>query len=244
MRKKMQQNQESTLIDFFENKDHRLIHKWMHYFEIYERYFSKFRDKDISLLELGVLHGGSLQMWKNYFGKNSKIYGADIDPRCQELEEDNIKILFCDQEDRSSLRSITNTLPKFDIIIDDGGHTMLQQKLTFEELYSHVKDGGIYLCEDMHTSYWPGHFGGGYRNADTFMEYSKNLIDQLNAWYSKDSKLIVDEFTKNTFAMHFYDSILVIEKRPISQPVARMKGKPSFPLNEAEQAVFDRSNNK
>jgi cephalosporin hydroxylase len=213
----------------------------MHYFEIYERHFSQFRKKKISLLEFGVLHGGSLQMWKYYFGKNAKIYGADIDPRCAELAEENITILNCNQEDRDSLSSIRNTLPKFDIIIDDGGHTMLQQKLTFEEMYAHVKDGGIYLCEDMHTSYWPGHFGGGYKSESSFMEYTKNLVDQLNAWYSQDNLLQVNEFTKSTFAIHYYDSIIVIEKRPIVKPLARMKGTPSFPLNAAEQAVYDRS---
>jgi hypothetical protein len=237
----MKNSDGSTLIDFFENHEHRMIHKWMHYFEIYERHFSQFRKKKISLLEFGVLHGGSLQMWKYYFGKNAKIYGADIDPRCAELAEENITILNCNQEDRDSLSSIRNTLPKFDIIIDDGGHTMLQQKLTFEEMYAHVKDGGIYLCEDMHTSYWPGHFGGGYKSESSFMEYTKNLVDQLNAWYSQDNLLQVNEFTKSTFAIHYYDSIIVIEKRPIVKPLARMKGTPSFPLNAAEQAVYDRS---
>lgn len=238
----MNENNGESLIDFFENKEHRLIHKWMHYFEIYDRHFGKFRGKDISLLELGVLHGGSLQMWKNYFGKNSKIYGADIDPRCAELAEENVFILNCDQDDRRSLRSISNHLPKFDIIIDDGGHTMLQQILTFEELYSHVKDDGIYLCEDLHTSYWPGHFGGGYKKSDTFIEYSKNFIDQLNAWHSRSNELTVNEFTRSTFGIHYYDSVLVIEKRAISPPYARMRGAPSFPLNAAEQSVYDQSN--
>lgn len=230
----------SDLIDFFENHEHRMIHKWMHYFEIYDRHFSKFRNKPLSLLEFGVLHGGSLQMWKHYFGPQAKIYGVDIDPRCTELAEENIAILLGDQESRDSLRNIKNSMPKFDIIIDDGGHTMLQQKITFEEMYEHLKDGGIYLCEDLHTSYWPGHFGGGYKNENTFIEYSKRLIDQLNAWYSQESNFTVDEFTKTAFSMHYYDSILVIEKRSIKPPTARMKGKPSFPLNAAEQAVYDR----
>ncbi|MBK9346116.1 MAG: glycosyltransferase family 2 protein [Burkholderiales bacterium] len=75
-----QQANGSVLIDYFENHEHRMIHKWMHYFEIYERHFGQFRNQPISLLEFGVLHGGSLQMWKHYFGKQAKIYGADINP--------------------------------------------------------------------------------------------------------------------------------------------------------------------
>lgn len=191
------------------------------------------------MLEFGVLHGGSLQMWKHYFGAQAKIYGVDINPRCAELAEENITIMIGDQESRESLRDITNTLPKFDIILDDGGHTMLQQTTTFEEMWSHLKDGGIYLCEDLHTSYWPG-FGGALKKADSFIEYTKNLIDQLNAWYSLDVNLMVNDFTRTAFSMHYYDSILVIEKRPMKAPNARMKGYPSFPLTPPEQAVFDK----
>jgi glycosyltransferase involved in cell wall biosynthesis len=229
-----------VLIDYFENHEHRMIHKWMHYFEIYERHFVKFRNQSISLLEFGVLHGGSLQMWKHYFGPRAKIYGADINPRCAELAEEQISILLADQENRESLRRIASTLPPFDIIIDDGGHTMLQQKVTFEEMWGHLKDGGVYLVEDMHTSYWPA-FGGAFKNPTNFVEYTKVLIDQLNAWYAVDgSGLVVNEFTRTAFSMHYYDSILVIEKRNMKAPLARMKGTPSFPLAPAEQAVYDR----
>lgn len=135
----MDQANGGVLLDFFENHEHRMIHKWMHYFEIYERHFGKFRNQPISLLEFGVLHGGSLQMWKHYFGPSAKIYGADINPRCAELAEENISILLADQESRESLRHLCQTLPKVDIIIDDGGHTMLQQTTTFEEMWGDRK---------------------------------------------------------------------------------------------------------
>ena len=76
-------------IDYFNNNQKRLIHKWEHYFDIYETHFSRFRDKSPIILEIGVFHGGSLQMWKNYFGKGCKIYGLDIEPRCKSLEEED-----------------------------------------------------------------------------------------------------------------------------------------------------------
>lgn len=235
-----QQANGSVLIDYFENHEHRMIHKWMHYFEIYERHFSQFRNKPISLLEFGVLHGGSLQMWKHYFGPQAKIYGADINPRCAELAEEQITILLADQESRASLQNICKTLPPFDIIIDDGGHTMLQQTTTFEEMWGQLKIGGIYLIEDMLTSYWPS-FGGGYKDPVNFVEYTKNLIDQLHAWHAvPNSGLSVNEFTRTAFSLHYYDSVLVIEKRAMQQPQVRMKGKPSFPLAPAEQAVYDK----
>jgi predicted O-methyltransferase YrrM len=235
----MTQNDGSTLIDYFENHEHRLIHKWMHYFEIYERHFHQFRGKDMTMLEFGVLHGGSLQMWKHYFGPGAKITGADINPRCAELAEERIDIIIADQENRESLKNIVATRPQFDIILDDGGHTMTQQITTFQELWFHLKDGGVYLCEDVMTSYWPA-YGGGHRNPGNFVEYTKNLIDQLYAWHSPDPALQVNAFTMSGFAIHYYDSIVVIEKRKMTPPVVRMKGKPSFELNAGEQSVYDR----
>jgi len=116
----------SGLEKYFRNNNKRLIHKWNHYFDIYERHFNRFRNKEIVILEIGVLQGGSLQMWKDYFGDKAKIFGIDIDPRCKELEEKNIKIFIGSQSDRKFLRKIKETIPLVDILIDDGGHYMDQ----------------------------------------------------------------------------------------------------------------------
>jgi cephalosporin hydroxylase len=233
----MENSIQDTLLEYFERSDHRLIHKWMHYFDIYERHLHAYRGKPVSLLEFGVYHGGSLQMWKHYLGPEAEIYGVDIDPRCANLGEDQITILMGDQSNREFLRSIKKALPKFDIVIDDGGHTMTQQIVTFEEIFAHLNDGGVYLAEDLHTSYIPA-YGGGLRDPGSFIEYSKRLIDQLNAWHSTQPGFGIDGFTNSAFAMHYYDSVLVIEKRAMSASRHRMKGKPSFPLEAAELDVY------
>lgn len=219
----------NDLEKYFIKNTGNLIHKWKHYFDIYDRHFRKFRNKDVHVLEIGVSHGGSLHMWKNYFGANAKIYGVDINPNCKNLEDEDqqIKIFIGSQEDRRFLRSLTDAIPKLDILIDDGGHTMKQQITTFEELYGHIGVNGIYLCEDLHTSYWNS-FGGGYKRKGSFIEYSKNFIDYLNAWHSKTKKLVVTNFTRTTESLHYYDGILVIEKKPIEKPYDLMTGKPSI----------------
>ncbi len=216
------------LTDYFENNEGRLIDKWPHYFEIYERHFQRFRNRRVNILEIGVFHGGSLQMWKHYFGETAKIYGVDKNPRCKELEEDRVKIFIGDQNDRQFLRSLITELPKIDILIDDGGHMMNQQITTLTELYPHISEDGVYLCEDLHTSYWK-EYGGGYKNRFSFVEFSKDLIDGLNAWHSKDNESFrVSDFTRSTYSMHYYDSVLVIEKRKLDEPSSRITGTESF----------------
>jgi len=217
----------SGLEKYFRNNNKRLIHKWNHYFDIYERHFNRFRNKEIVILEIGVLQGGSLQMWKDYFGDKAKIFGIDIDPRCKELEEKNIKIFIGSQSDRKFLRKIKETIPLVDILIDDGGHYMDQQIVSYEELFSHIKNNGVYLCEDLHTSYWPK-WGGGHKKSDTFIEYSKNFIDYLHAFHSKQSSLKVNSFTRSADSIHYYDSIIVIEKRNREKPLSLKSGEKSF----------------
>lgn len=198
------------------------VHKWHHYFDIYDAHFKQFIGKNPVILEIGVQKGGSLDMWRHYFDGQCTIYGVDIDPSCRY----NDNIFIGNQEDPAFWAMIKTKIPKIDILIDDGGHTMQQQIVTFEHMYSHVKPNGVYLCEDTHTSYW-GEFGGGIQRKGTFMEYSKNFIDLINAWHFRfNEKLVVDSpllqqsvdydvcgFRKITHGIHIYDSIVVLQKK-------------------------------
>lgn len=67
-------------------KKHALLLKWFHYFDIYDKYFSKFRNADVVICEIGVCKGDSMQMWQNYFGKNATIIGIDINEECRKFE--------------------------------------------------------------------------------------------------------------------------------------------------------------
>jgi len=166
-------------------------------------------------------------MWKEYFGDKARIYGVDVNPDCKKLEEKNIEIFIGSQSDRAFLRSVASRVPPIDILIDDGGHKMSQQIATFEELFSKVKPDGVYLCEDSHTSYRLV-YGGGHERNGTFIEYSKRLIDALNAYHSEQSSLKVTEFTKTVNSIHFYDSVVVIEKKARGQPTVSRSGEPSL----------------
>jgi 23S rRNA U2552 (ribose-2'-O)-methylase RlmE/FtsJ len=213
---------------YFRANQDRLIHKWLHYFEIYDRYFAPYRGKKITVVEFGVSHGGSLQMWKNYFGPRARIVGVDINPKCATLAEPQIEIHIGDQADRAFLRRLADDVGDIDVLIEDGGHTMEQQIATFEEFWPSIVDGGVYLVEDLHTSYWP-RWGGGVRREGTFIEYAKLLIDQQHAWHSRDADaLAVDDYTRSIRGMHVYDSIIVFDKAVVPKPRNERTGTPSF----------------
>jgi len=220
---------DNPLRRYFESNRGRLIDKWLHYFEVYHRHFQRFRGQRCTVLEIGVFHGGSLQMWREYFGPDARIVGMDKNPRCAQLAAAGHEIVIGDQSDRAFLRRLRSQLGGIDVLIDDGGHGMVQQIVTFEELFPAIHPHGVYLCEDVHTSYWR-EYGGAFRSPYSFIEYSKLLVDQLNAWHSRDPQSFnVTDFTRSAFSMHYYDSMLVIEKAPREAPTSKRTGVPSFP---------------
>lgn len=215
----------SELKEYFYKNDSNLIEKWDHYFDVYSDVFEKFRDKPIILLEIGVNHGGSLKMWKNYFHPDSLIIGVDINPECKKFEENNVKIYIGSQSDRSFLNDLKIQIPKVDILIDDGGHTMNQQITSFECLFEHINNNGIYICEDVNTSYWPN-WGGGHQISSTFIEYMKKKVDSINAWYSKEPNFKLDIYSYSISSIAFYPGLVIIKKGIVTIPKSIRTGAP------------------
>lgn len=202
----------------------RVMHKWLHYFDVYHRHLQHLRGRPITFIEIGVFNGGSLPMWRDYFGDRAHIVGVDINPECARYAAPGIDVVIGDQGDRAFLRDLRDRFPGAHALIDDGGHTMEQQTATFEELYPYLDADGVYICEDLHTSYM-AHYGGGFRRAGTFVEMAKALVDRLNAAHVQDGALAPDEFTAGTDSLHFYDSMLVIERRARSAPEHKAFGR-------------------
>jgi len=217
----------NPLETYFRSNQGRQIHKWVHYFDIYHRHFQPYRGKPITVVEFGVSHGGSLEMWRHYFGSQARIVGVDINPKCAALTGPQVEVVIGDQGDRQFLRDLAARVGPVDVLIEDGGHTMEQQIATFEEFWPYIVDGGVYLVEDLHTDYW-AKYGGGLRREGTFIEYAKKLIDQQHAWYARDDEsFVVDEYTRTIRGMHAYDSIMVFDKGQVQRPHTERTGKPS-----------------
>lgn len=210
----------NDLENFFFTKDNKSfpVFKWHHYFEIYHRHLAKFRGKNPNVLEIGVGSGGSLEMWKDYFGDGANIFGIDNRLECLEVAkkigQESINIHIGDQSDPEFWRDYILEAPTFDVIIDDGGHLMNQQIESFKCLYYKLADNGVYLVEDTHTSYFDNEeFQGGVGKNNTFIEFAKKFIDDLHSYhFEEDQQSSRLKFRNITNSIHFYDSIVIFEK--------------------------------
>jgi hypothetical protein len=149
-------------------------------------------------------------MWKRFFGPLATIVGIDINPECKAHEEDGIHIRIGDQSDPSFLSKLIEEFGPFDIVLDDGSHQMEHIKKTFDYLYSKITKNGIYIVEDLHTAYW-SEYGGSLDNPDSFINLSKNFVDDLNAYHSRGA-LAPSFMTDSTFGISFYDSVVVFQR--------------------------------
>jgi len=195
------------LFDIFNNGTTKPLLKWSHYFEIYERYFERFVDTPVRILEIGVQDGGSLQMWKEYFGKQSIIVGIDINP-IYKYEEEQIYVEIGNQSDIDFLNNVVEKYGNFDIIIDDGSHNQLDILKSFSFLYPKLNNNGVYLVEDLHTSYWKD-YSGGITSPFNFVSIASNFIHDTNIQHMREQ---YTPHIPDLKSISFYDSIIVFEK--------------------------------
>jgi len=224
------------LYHFFLNGSHKPLHKWHHYFPIYERHFSRLRERKLTVLEIGVQRGGSLQMWKAYFPNVMHIHGIDIDPACGQHQEPRVSVHCGDSADKEFLQEVLKLTGPLDLVIDDGGHTATQQINAFEALYPAVVHDGIYLVEDTSTSLWPGFTDTP--DGKSFLQFAHEKTIELYQWTGdaanfsrffaspaqREGELDVSEFCRSTGSIHFYDGIIVFEKSRRTEPWHQVTG--------------------
>lgn len=153
-------------------------------------------------------------MFSEFFGPLATVIGIDIDEKCRDLESEFTHIRIGNQSDTRFLESLLIEFGAPDIILDDGSHKMDDVRNTFDYLYPKLSKNGIYMVEDMHTAYW-SEYGGGYLQKNSFIEYSKKLIDQLNFQHVRD-EIPSPQFIRDTSSISFYDSIVVFEKGSVT----------------------------
>ena len=181
------------------------------FIQLYEQYFTPFRDSKINILEIGVDNGDSLRIWREFFSK-ANICGIDIDKK--NFKINNTNILQGDQSDVNFLKSLVSEYKKFDIIIDDGSHQAKHIIASFNYLFNYLSNNGLYVIEDLQTSYIPRYGGSriNLKKKKSSMNFIKSLTDSIN--YEKNNRPF---FKKNKFdglikSINFYQNIVFIYK--------------------------------
>lgn len=218
---------------FAHNK--RVSMKYLHYLDIYERYLAAYADDDrrtellgerrpLRFLEIGVADGGSFEVWREYFGRDAAIFGIDINPESKTRVESmnvNCQIRIGSQADPAFLDTLIEEMGGVDVVIDDGSHIAEHQLASFRHLFPRLPNGGLYICEDLHTSYWPDRWQGGYKRPGTFIEVSKDAVDSIHSWYSGaiQNSLSDMQLQRHVSGIHVHDSMVVFEKAEVTQPL-------------------------
>jgi hypothetical protein len=208
-------NNSSSLKSFFKSPYRAIKHS--SYFNVYDHLFTPYKNKNIIFVEIGVFDGGSLFMWRDFFGPKARIIGIDVNPNVKILEKYGFEILIGDQEDKKFWIEFKKKIGKVDILLDDGGHTYRQQIITVESMINNIKDEGIIVVEDTHTSYLKGYGLSKF----SFINYVKNLIDKINNRFHELNK----KFLENNFwSIEIFESFVVFR---VNKKALRVK---SFPI--------------
>ena len=205
-KKSLDLNSNLKLFQIYKNLKHVSL-KCDTYFQAYEEIFNKYVGKKITFVEVGVLHGGSLFMWREYFGKEARIIGIDLHPKAKELEKYGFEIYIGSQSDESFWKDFFAKVGKIDILLDDGGHGNDQQIITLVESIHNTNDDGIIVIEDVHASYMK-RFGNPSKHS--FVNYSKYLINVVNSRFP-DTKIKKNDFKNKIYSVSFYESIVAIK---------------------------------
>jgi hypothetical protein len=203
-------------------------HKHTTYFDVYDQLFSSYRGKKITFVEIGVLEGGSLFMWRDFFGPQARIIGVDLNPGVSKWKDHGFEIFIGNQSDQEFWKNFINTVGEIDIVMDDGGHTFDQQIITCESLLPHINDGGLLVVEDTHTSYMSGFGNKKY----SFIEYTKLMIDRINNRFENFANRPREQ---RVWSLRFFESFVVFE---INRPATHVMSK-NIHNDHADQGAVD-----
>ena len=212
---------------FTANRAGNPLDKWVHYFPIYERHLARYRGLPVRMLEIGVYRGGGLELLRQFLGPAAYLVGIDIDEVARAASEGRYVVEIGDQADPEFLRRVAEEHGPFDIVIDDGGHTMRQQIVSVETLFPLLREDGMYLVEDTHTSYWSEYADQG-PDGQSFIEWAKARIDDLNAYHFSRSEQLESPWQTDLYGLHVYDSVVVLNKNRRAAPFSELSGTNEF----------------
>ena len=180
--------------------------KYDTYFPAYEALFQKYVGREITIVEVGVFNGGSLFMWREFFGPKARIIGIDLNPSARMWEQHGFEIHIGDQAREEFWREFFETVGPVDVFIDDGGHTNLQQIVTLHCAVEHIRDGGLLIVEDVHTSYFR-EFGNPWSRS--FIRFVSKVVDAVNS-RAAALKTSRERYARRVHRISFFESIVAL----------------------------------
>ncbi|TGT41340.1 glycoside hydrolase family 99-like domain-containing protein [Mesorhizobium sp. M8A.F.Ca.ET.165.01.1.1] len=257
-----------SLRDLYQAHSGKVSDKWSIYLETYDRVFAQYRGRPVRILEIGVQNGGSLEIWRQYFTKAGIVLGCDINVACGNLvfDDDKIAVIVGDANTDEIEDNITTISREFDIIIDDGSHTSSDIIRSFARYFPHLSEGGMYIAEDLHCSYWK-EFEGGLYDPLSSMSFFKRLLDVVNhehwglnrsrmealAIFAEKHKIAFDDAAlASIHSVEFLNSLCIVTKQPIRENVLgprRVQGRIAIadgsmiPLDGTENEAIDQAEN-
>lgn len=189
------------------NKTKYLSIKHDTYFQVYENLLGQFVGRQIVFVEIGVLNGGSLFMWRDYFGPKARIIGIDLNPAAKKWQDEGFEIHIGSQADPVFWDNFFSVVGPVDIILDDGGHTNLQQVVALHQAIPHINDGGLLIVEDCHASYYR-EFGNPSRYS--FVNFAKLIVDSVNSRHSS-IKPLRNPYGDCVWSVNFFESIVAFQ---------------------------------
>ena len=185
--------------------------KWSLYLREYDRIFGPYRANKIAMLEIGIQNGGSLEIWSKFFPYAEKFIGCDIDPECARLRYDDprIVVVTADANQDQTEQTITAHAREFDIIIDDGSHRSSDIVKSFVRYFPYLKQGGVFVAEDLHCSYWR-EFEGGLMDPTSSIKFFQLLADIVNYehWGIAQSRADLLAMFSQQYQVHFDEEML------------------------------------
>jgi len=228
----------SNLYQFYLRSPYRSV-KHSGYFQVYDEIFENFINKKFTFVEVGIHNGGSLFMWREFFGEDARIIGVDLNPEAKQFEKYGFEIFIGDQSDKRFWKSFFDEVGDIDVLIDDGGHTYEQQIITVTSTIDFVKNNGLIVVEDTHTSYFKKF---GYPTKYTFVNWSKKIIDNIN---SRSQEVVISNplYKNKIHSVEFFDSIVVFKINKNKSVDSKPTSNESKTLNFEDYRFFN-SNHK
>lgn len=208
-------DQMSDIERIFWSNEGPVVHKWLHYLPLYDRYLSRYRGTDVKMLEIGVYKGGSLRLWREYLGPKATIFGIDINPDCASVSGIDGQVRIGSQADPAFLAQVVREMGGVDVVLDDGSHIGRHIRASLDALFPLLSQNGIYMIEDVHTAYSRRYDGRFSRH--NFMRLLGQLTDDMHHWYHSGGQK-VSATADHLLGLHIHDSLVVLEKGHKASP--------------------------